>query len=111
MPHAVFTYPQIAGVGKREQDISGKYYVGKYSYANTGMGRALKDEHGFVKILTDKKRNILGCHIIGTEASALIHEVVVAMKTTGKIDALLDAVHIHPALNEVVQRAANKVEY
>jgi mycothione reductase len=109
MPHAVFTYPQIAGVGKREQDITGEYYVGKYDYMETGMGRALKDEHGFVKIIVDKKGKILGCHIIGTEASTLIHEVIIAMKTTGNVNAILDTVHIHPALNEVVQRAANNI--
>ena len=115
MPHAIFTDPQIAGVGYTEDELKEKkigYLVGKYNYYDTGMGIAIKDNDGFVKLLVEKKtRKILGCHIIGTEASTLIHEVIVAMKSgDGAIDNLINAVHIHPALNEVVQRAALMIE-
>ena len=55
---------------------------------------------------------ILGCHILGTQASTLIHEVVIAMRTgDGDISSIRNAIHVHPALSEVVQRAANSVEY
>jgi len=75
------------------------------------MGQALEDRDGFVKFLVDSKtRKILGCHIIGTQASILIHEVLVAMKAAdsydGTIDNITRTVHIHPALSEVVSRAA-----
>lgn len=114
MPHAVFSSPQIAGVGFTEQELKEKkipYLVGKYDYINTGMGTALKEEDGFVKFLVHKKsKKILGCHIIGKEASTLIHEVLVAMKIgSGKISDITRTVHIHPALSEVVQRAASGV--
>ena len=76
------------------------------------MGIALQGNDGFVKIFADKKtRKILGCHILGTDASTLIHEVVVAMKNNLSVDAISDSVHVHPALSEVVQRAVNNIEW
>lgn len=108
MPHAIFSSPQIAGVGYTEEELREKkilYLAGRKKYIETAMGTALNDKEGFVKLLVDKKtRKILGCHIIGTDASTLIHEVIVAMKAKQKVDILEDAVHIHPALSEVVQR-------
>ena len=73
------------------------------------MGKAIEDKDGFVKFLIDKKNKyILGCHIMGTDASILIHEVLVAMRTAeGKIDNITNTIHIHPALSEVVSRAAS----
>lgn len=109
MPHAIFSSPQIAGVGYTEEQLKEKkidYTVGKKNYIETGMGTALNDKDGFVKLLVDRKtRKILGCHIMGTDASTLIHEVIVAMKAKQTVDILAKAVHIHPALSEVVQRA------
>lgn len=113
MPHAIFSSPQVAGVGAREQDLKkGSYLIGKYNYSDTGMGAALREDAGFAKILVDKRtRKILGCHIIGPDASTLIHEAVVAMKSGhGTIDNITRAVHVHPALSEVVQRAALRLE-
>ncbi len=114
MPNAVFTSPQIAAVGFTEQQLKEKkikYLVGKYPYIKTGMGLAIGDKDGFVKFLIDKKtKKILGCHIMGANASVLIHEVILAMKCgKGTLDLIKKAVHIHPALSEVVQRAANSV--
>tara|TARA_Y100000310_G_scaffold345863_1_gene471757 strand:+ start:26597 stop:27955 length:1359 start_codon:yes stop_codon:yes gene_type:complete len=115
MPHAVFCSPQIAGVGLTEQQCieqGKKYLVGKHEYKATGMGIALAEKDGFVKIIADKKtKEILGCHIIGPEASILLHEVLVAMKANRKkaLDIIAETVHIHPALNEVVQRAVFKI--
>lgn len=115
MPHAIFSSPQIAGVGATEEELRGKkksYRVGKYYYKNTGMGEALKEREGFVKIMVDPHtRKILGCHIIGPEASTLIHEVIIAMRANLKVDALVDAVHVHPALSEVVQRAVYNIQW
>ncbi len=115
MPHAVFSSPQVAGVGLTEEQLKEKniqYKVGKYDYIDTGMGLALKDREGFAKILVHKNSGeILGCHIMGTDASTLIHEVIVAMKSgKGTIDNITKAVHVHPALSEVVQRAGLKVK-
>lgn len=113
MPHAVFTSPQIAGVGDTEQELEeegAEYVSATYDYADTGMGGALKEEDGFVKVLASEDGEILGCHIIGPDASQQIHEVLVAMSAgTGKVQDIKDTVHIHPALNEVVDRAFSQV--
>jgi mycothione reductase len=114
MPHAIFSSPQVAGVGLTEQEVKKKnilYTKSTYPYINTGMGEAIEDKNGFVKFLVDKNnRKILGCHIIGTDASILIHEVLVAMRTgDGTIDNITETIHIHPALSEVVVRAAGEI--
>ncbi|MBI4019498.1 MAG: dihydrolipoyl dehydrogenase [Candidatus Aenigmarchaeota archaeon] len=112
MPHAIFSSPQIAAVGYTEEELKeqGADYSGStYYYRSTGMGLALDEKDGFVKILLAKKSGkILGCHIVGPDAASIIHEVIVAMKAGLTADAVGRTVHIHPALSEVVQRAALK---
>jgi len=113
MPHAIFSSPQIAGAGYTEQELKEKYIPhtkGVYPYIRTAMGEAIEDRDGFVKLLASKEGKILGCHIIGSHASILIHEVLVAMKLGAGIDGIVRTVHIHPALSEVVSRAASSVE-
>ena len=110
MPHAIFSSPRVAGVGLTEQQAKEKnlsYEVRTHEYKDTGMGIALGEEDGFVKFIIDpKKDKILGCHILGPNASILIEEVVVVMKVAGgDIAAIKNSIHIHPALSEVVQRA------
>ncbi|MEK6826849.1 MAG: dihydrolipoamide dehydrogenase, partial [Nanoarchaeota archaeon] len=111
----IFTSPQIAGVGITEQALREKkikYTIGRYEYINTGMGAAIDDKDGFVKVLVDPEtKKILGCHILGSDASTLVHEVIVAMRAGLDINAITRAVHIHPALPEVVQRAFNNIAY
>ncbi len=112
MPHAVFTSPEIGGVGLTEQQVKEKgksYVIGKYFYKNTGKGMALNEKEGFVKLIVGRDRKILGCHIIGPNASVLLHEVLIAMKAKNGLRLLRNVVHVHPALNEVVQRAAANV--
>ena len=113
MPHAIFTNPQIAAVGYTEQQLTKEkieYEKSIYPYIQTGMGQVIEDKEGFVKFLIDKRnRTILGCHIMGTYASILIHEVLVAMrigKDEGKIDNITRTIHIHPSLSEVISKAA-----
>lgn len=106
--HAVFSSPQVAGVGKTEQELKKEgtpYRVGKAELRDTGMGGALQ-ENGLVKVLTDEKgEKILGVHIVGPQASVLIHEAIVAMKSNGTVSAITNSVYIHPALSEWLQRA------
>lgn len=113
MPHAVFSNPQIAGVGATEDELKAKgiaYTVGIAEYKNTAMGEAHQEADGFVKALADEnKHEILGCHIIGPEASTLIHEVIVAMKAKMDVSVITNSIHIHPAMSEVVQRAFLKL--
>jgi mycothione reductase len=115
MPHAIFSSPQIAGVGSTEQELKKKgidYQKSVYPYIQTAMGEALEDKDGFVKFLVEKEsRKILGCHIIGTDASTLIHEVLVPMRSgDGTIDSITQTITIHPALSEVVARAAETIQ-
>ncbi|MBS3815411.1 MAG: dihydrolipoyl dehydrogenase [Hadesarchaea archaeon] len=106
VPYAVFTHPQIAGVGltvdeaKKDHDI----LVGKHKYKDTARGYAMGDVEGFCKIIVDKNEGeILGTHIIGPHASILIQEVINLMYAgDGTVRPLYDALHIHPALSEVV---------
>jgi dihydrolipoamide dehydrogenase len=114
MPHAVFSSPQIGSVGMTEEELKEekmRYVVGKYRYNDAAYGHSIEDKDGFVKVLADPKtRHILGCHILGTEAATLIHEVIVVMKNKLTVDQLLNTVHVHPALPEVVQRAFANIE-
>jgi dihydrolipoamide dehydrogenase len=74
------------------------------------MGQAIEDRDGFIKFLVSKEGKILGCHILGSHASILIHEVLVIMKAgDGNIRSIEKTVHIHPALSEVVARGAYAV--
>ena len=108
MPFAVFASPEVAGVGMLEDELreaDREYAVNTYEYANTARGDAMHAD-GFVKVLIALDGEILGCHVIGPEASTLIEEVVVAMKSgSGTVQDIREAIHIHPALPEVVQRA------
>ncbi|PGF17482.1 dihydrolipoamide dehydrogenase [Natrinema sp. CBA1119] len=108
MPFAVFVSPEVAGVGLTEQELRAtdrEYAKRTYRYEETARGSAMKAE-GFVKPIIDLEGEVLGCHIIGPEASNLIQEVVVAMTAgSGTVHDIRESVHIHPALSEVVQRA------
>jgi mycothione reductase len=113
MPHAIFTEPQMAGVGKTEgelRDSDTEYVVGRQSLPETPMGRAKKLDHGFVKVLAAPDGEILGCHMLGHEASTMIHEAVVAMRSAGgTVDDVTGVIHAHPALNKAVQYAFEDV--
>ena len=108
MPHTIFTDPQIAGVGVTEEELEGQgreYVVGRADYADSAMGRAKKLEDGFVKVLAAPDGEILGCHVVGYEASMLIHEAVVAMRTGASVDTVANTIHAHPTLGKVVEAA------
>ncbi|MBI5133274.1 MAG: dihydrolipoamide dehydrogenase [Thaumarchaeota archaeon] len=115
MPNAVFSSPQVAGVGMTEEELkekSVKYAKGYYKYIDTAMGTAIDDQVGYIKVLADPEtKKILGCHIIGSDASTLIHEVIVAMKYANNVESVLESIHIHPALSEVVQMAFYTIEW
>ena len=108
MPFAVFASPEVAGVGASESNLQAEgrdYATNTYRYEETARGDAMKAE-GFVKVLIDLDGEILGCHIIGPDASTLVQEVVVAMTAgSGTVQDIRESIHIHPALPEVVQRA------
>jgi mycothione reductase len=80
--------------------------VGRAGYAEVARGQAMQETEGFVKVLVHRKDGlILGCHIIGPQASILIQEVVNAMTVKAGIWGVVEGMHIHPALPEVVTQA------
>ena len=114
VPHAIFTNPQIAGVGKTEEELKKdgvNYIVGLNPYKSSAMGMALMSEHGFCKILIEyPTRKILGAHIIGEEASDMLHMIIAFMNKNGTLDDLLNMIYIHPALPEIVRNSARKAQ-
>lgn len=114
VPHAVFCRPQIAGVGKTEDELKAAgidYVVGMNPYKSSAMGMALLSDSGFCKILFERKtKRILGAHIIGDEASDMIHMLIAMMYKNGTLDDLLGMIYIHPALPEIVRNAARKAK-
>jgi mycothione reductase len=112
IPHAVFTYPEVASVGMLEKEAveklgKEKVLVGFYKYENTAKGEAMNVKDYFVKIIVNGSNNeIVGAHIIGPQASILIQEIVNVMYApTRSAEIIEEAIHIHPAMSEVVQRA------
>jgi mycothione reductase len=110
VPYAVFTWPQVAAVGLTEEKARERgyeFYIGEYNFLDTAKGAAMAEEDGYVKvIITKEEYKILGAHIIGPYAPILIQEVINVMNAgEGTVYPLIDAMHIHPALPEVVQRA------
>jgi len=110
VPHAVFSSPEIAGVGLTEQQARAQgrdWVVGRADYVDSNAGLARGYEHGFVKMLVDRSTHrILGAHILGDEASNMIHLFIAMMKMQGRLEDLLDMIFIHPALPELARDAA-----
>jgi len=112
VPHAVFTYPEIAAAGLREKEAIEKYgedklLIGFYRYEDTAKGEAMDAKDYFVKVIVERgTMKILGAHIIGPYASVLIHEIIPLMYTHEQsAKPIRDSMHIHPALSEVVDHA------
>jgi pyruvate/2-oxoglutarate dehydrogenase complex dihydrolipoamide dehydrogenase (E3) component len=114
MPHAVFASPQVGSVGLTEQAARAagrRHVVGRYDYDETAYGASIEDHDGFVKVLADPEtREILGCHILGTDASTLVQGVATLMRSGEAVDAVQRAIFVHPALPEVIQRAFGKLD-
>jgi dihydrolipoamide dehydrogenase len=110
VPYAVFSWPQVASVGLTETQVKERkldYLIGEYNYSDTAKGAAMAEEDGYVKVLLTKEEfKILGAHIVGPYAPILIQEVINVMNAgNGTVHPIAEAMHIHPALPEVVQRA------
>lgn len=109
IPSIVYTHPEVASVGKTEEELQKagiEYNVGKFNFAANSRAKAVDDTEGFVKILACKKTDkILGAHIIGRNAGDMIHEIVIAMEFTGSSEDVARSCHAHPTLNEAVKEA------
>ncbi len=114
VPWVIYTHPEIAWVGKTEQQLKSagiEYRAGQIPFAANGRALGQGDTTGFIKMLADAKTDrILGVHIIGTNASELISEAVVAMEFHASAEDIARIVHAHPTLSEVMHEAALAVD-
>ncbi|MFH1622500.1 MAG: FAD-dependent oxidoreductase [Candidatus Omnitrophota bacterium] len=111
VPWCTFTDPELAHLGLTEQEAKEKYgnvKVFRSNYSENDRAVTDMEESGFVKVICDKKGNILGAHIVGANAGELIHEYVLA-KTKGlKIGDLSSAIHVYPTLAQIVKRTGDQ---
>lgn len=110
VPGVVYTHPEMANIGQTEEQLKAAgvdYRVGKFPFMANGRARAMGCTEGMVKILAHAKTDkILGAHIVGPEAGALIHEVAIIMNFGGSAEDLARICHAHPTLNETMKEAA-----
>ncbi|HEY6631246.1 MAG TPA: dihydrolipoyl dehydrogenase [Rhizobiaceae bacterium] len=110
IPSVVYTSPEIASVGKTEEELKKagvEYKVGKFPFSANGRARAMLHTEGFVKILADKATDrVLGAHIVGFGAGELIQEASVLMEFGGSSEDLARTCHPHPTMSESVKEAA-----
>lgn len=114
MPFAMFTNPQIAGVGPTEEELIEKkidYFVGKNYYKNSAMGDALRSEFGLVKLIFERQsEKLLAAHIVGEEASNMIHMCIAFHNMEANLSDFLNTIFVHPALPENIRNAARNAE-
>jgi dihydrolipoamide dehydrogenase len=114
IPNVIYTSPEVATVGRTEEELKRDgvaYKVGKFPFLANGRAKANQTTDGFVKIVADAATDrVLGAHIIGPQASELIHECAVLMEFGGSSEDLARTCHAHPTLAEAVKEAAMAVE-
>ena len=114
IPSVIYTHPEVAAVGKTEQELKSDgvaYKAGVFPFAASGRALAANDSDGLVKILADADSDrILGCHIVGPSAADLTQQVVIAMEFGSSAEDLALMVFGHPTLSEAVHEAALAVD-
>ena len=110
IPNVVYTFPEIASVGKSEEELKAAgiaYSVGKFPFTANGRAKVNHQTDGFVKILADAKTDrVLGVHIVGADAGNMIAEAAVAMEFGASSEDIARTCHAHPTLSEAVKEAA-----
>src|SRR5580692_3804456 len=114
IPNVVYTSPEIASVGKTEEELKAAgvaYSVGKFPFSANARARANLATEGFVKILADAKTDrVLGVHILGPDAETMIAEAAIAMEFGASSEDIARTCHAHPTLSEAVKEAALAVD-
>jgi dihydrolipoamide dehydrogenase len=110
IPNVVYTHPEVASVGRSEEDLKEAgvaYKAGKFPFLANARARAMGEKDGFVKVLADAGTDrVLGVHIVGPFAGELIAEASVLMEFVGAAEDLARTCHAHPTLSEAVKEAA-----
>ncbi len=114
VPNVVYTWPEVASVGKTEEELKEagvKYKVGKFPFAANSRAKTNHETDGFVKVIADAETDrVLGCHIVGVDAGELIAEAVSVMEFGGASEDIARTCHAHPTRSEAVRQAAMGVE-
>ena len=114
IPWCVFTLPEIGHVGMTEKEATDEGYevkIGRFPYAANGKALGLRETDGFVKTISDADSgDILGVHIVGAQASTLIHEAAVAVRLGASAADIAHTVHAHPTLSEMVMESAEAAD-
>ena len=110
MPAAVFTHPEMAGVGPTEDQLKeqtdGNYICRKAYYRANGKAMAMDATDGLLKLLADADGKIVACHVLGAHAADIVQEVTALIHSRATLDNLADIIHIHPTLSEILHEAA-----
>ncbi|KAJ8507780.1 hypothetical protein ONZ45_g9896 [Pleurotus djamor] len=110
IPSVVYTHPEVAWVGKTEQELKAegvKYVIGKFPFTANSRAKTNVDMEGFVKMITEKETDrILGVHIIGPNAGEMISEAVLAIEYGASSEDIARTTHAHPTLSEAFKEAA-----
>ncbi|MGB8587709.1 MAG: dihydrolipoyl dehydrogenase [Pseudolabrys sp.] len=113
IPNVVYTYPEIATVGKTEEELKAArvaYNVGKFPFTANGRAKVNLTTEGFVKIIADAKTDrVLGVHLICADAGNMIAEATIAMEFGASAEDIARTCHAHPTLPEAVKEAAMAV--
>ena len=115
VPRTIRTFPEIGAVGITEQEAKQRgldIKVGKYPLKRNAKASVLKDSSGFVKIIADaKSEEILGLHILGPQATELIHEALLIMQMRATVRDVATALHAHPCLHEAINQTAKSLRH
>jgi dihydrolipoamide dehydrogenase len=114
IPSVVYTWPEIAAVGKTEEELKAvgiEYRVGKFPFTANPRARANADIDGFVKVLADAGTDrVLGVHIIGPDAGTMIAEAALAIEFGASAEDIARTSHAHPTLSEALKEAALAID-
>ncbi len=114
VPWVIYTEPEIAWVGKTEQQLKDEgvpYKTGSFPFAAVGRAVAMGEPAGFVKVIAHEETDrVLGLHLVGVGVSELVHEGVLTMEFNGSADDLARICHAHPTLSEAIHDAAMAVD-
>lgn len=102
VPSVVFSFPEIASVGVTEDMVTGEYETNKFLYKTNAKAECMNETDGFIKLIIDDQKKLIGCHIIGAHASDLIHEATLALHQNLSIDEYQTMIHAHPTISEVL---------
>jgi dihydrolipoyl dehydrogenase len=109
VPSVTYCHPEVASIGLTEDQCKERkleHVVGKFPFSASGRARGTGETEGFVKIIRDKKYGeILGAHVVGSQASELIHELTVARENEYTVEEIELAIHAHPTMSEAIAQA------